>query len=80
MLHILLHVLLRSLLFLKRTRSLTFFIPISHVRYIYGKNGGVSLASTLLLTCVSMQFKDKMLVSNFYTHEPYYSRPVSYTC
>ena len=27
--------LLRSLLFLKRTRSLTFFIPISHVRYIY---------------------------------------------
>ena len=25
-----------SLLFLKRTRSLTFFIPISHVRYIYG--------------------------------------------
>ena len=33
---VLLHVLLRSLLFLKRTRSLTFFIPISHVCYIYG--------------------------------------------
>ena len=34
-LHVLFHVLLRSLLFLKRTRSLTFFIPISPVRYIY---------------------------------------------
>ena len=34
-LHVLLHVLLRSLLFLKRTRSLTFFIPVSHVHYIY---------------------------------------------
>ena len=31
--YIILHVLLRSLLFLKRTRSSTFFIPISHVRY-----------------------------------------------
>ena len=35
-LHVLLHVLLCSLFLLKRMRSLTFFIPISHVRYIYG--------------------------------------------
>ena len=36
------HVFLRSSLFLKRMRSLTFFIPISHVcyRYIYGYNPG----------------------------------------
>ena len=34
-LHILLHVLLPSSFFLKRTHSLTFFIPISHVCYIY---------------------------------------------
>ena len=33
---VLLHVLLRFLLFVKRARPLTFFIPISHVRYIFG--------------------------------------------
>ena len=33
--HVHLYVLLRSLLFLKRTRSLPFFIPFSHICYIY---------------------------------------------
>ena len=37
-LHVLLYVLLRSLLFLKRMRSLTFFIPNFHVCYIYGSD------------------------------------------
>ena len=41
-LHIFLHILLRSLFFLKRMQSSTFFIPISQVCYICGKNRGIA--------------------------------------
>ena len=46
-LHVLFLVLLRSVFLLKRMQriSSTFFIPISHVRYIYGKNNSFGLSS-----------------------------------
>ena len=76
-LHVLFHVLLRSLFLLKRTRSLTLFIPISHVRYIYAENIHSPVGSSLfgILSQMKSLTQNRYLIQN--SNSPDWFRKIS---